>query len=201
MLCKVQHLWTSGASFTLNCYHHHTQMLVRTPSRTFKTILDSKGFTRGGGGWPWLPVVQTSTTLSTTSRRRSNMSTSSGARMTLLAAEDSPSSGIILLPSVSPEDTSLNPPSPSWRQVRPASGRSREYFSGLNFKIISVNQYLGAWVWELEGGGAWIQVRVESWVNSNHHLDNVAAACHQTAYTGFQQTLQQECQFMKYTTG
>ena len=50
MLCKVQHLWTSGASFTLNCYHHHTQMLVRTPSRTFKTILDSKGFTRGGGG-------------------------------------------------------------------------------------------------------------------------------------------------------
>ena len=129
------------------------------------------------------------------------MSTSSGARMTLLAAEDSPSSGIILLPSVSPEDTSLNPPSPSWRQVRPASGRSREYFSGLNFKIISVNQYLGAWVWEFEGGGAWIQVRVESWVNSNHHLDNVAAACHQTAYTGFQQTLQQECQFMKYTTG
>ena len=47
MLWTVQHRWSAGARFTLNCYRHWAQLLLRQPGDPPVTILGREGVTQG----------------------------------------------------------------------------------------------------------------------------------------------------------
>ena len=47
MLWAVQHKWSSGTQFTLNCYRHWDKLVIRDGGGTGQFLYINEGFTNG----------------------------------------------------------------------------------------------------------------------------------------------------------
>ena len=47
MLWEVRHKWTSGARFSLNCYHHWATLVIRAGESTGRFLHSKEGVTQG----------------------------------------------------------------------------------------------------------------------------------------------------------
>ena len=200
ILWTVRHLWPSGARFSFNCYRHWSSLMIRRDDGYEADFLMSKeGVTQGD---PLSMILYGIGMLPLTKLLKKEIpdciqpwyADDAGAGGSFEAIEDF----FNLLVEEGPARGYFPEPTKSILVVKPQLVEAAKLrFEPLGFKISTGDRYLGGFLGDSTSQGAYIDKKVEGWVDGIARLSRIAISSPQCAFIALQKSYQQEWQHLQ----
>ena len=202
MLWTVRHLWALGARFAFNCYRHASLLVIRRMEDGISLcdiLLSMEGVTQGD---PLAMALYGLALVPLAIFLRQAVPSVIQPWYADDAAMAGPVSGIktamrILL-EMGPKRGYFPKPAKSIFVGRPAdSEKAKEVLAEFNFRHLDGTRYLGGFIGTKDTQDAWLQPKIQKWVEAVQILARVARRYPQTAYAGLTRSLQTEWTYLQ----